>query len=1233
MTNKNITENLDLKSVYDLIDIYNEESGKTTNPLYWSKKYKIPLNKSGLFNAKYKVKLDNLKTNLKKFINKYRAIHEEEDRLFNIQPQPEQPKPTHNYHGGMFNIQPQPEQPKPTHNYHGGIFDIQPQPEQQQKQKSHEERQIQYEEYKTFTEMKEHGNEIQKVLEEEIKAMKANPQKWILHLKNLDEKQRKTVFDVLLDFMQNELSKMYSAYSKFRVNYQVNGVWRSEPLTAEVYNKLISKFTEQSFVYDYTLSNTNYDIDRISNMIEEDIPCWNLFDAIGIDVVEKGNSRQFHDGSFFAFINHSEFNLTRYQIFDTLVDKDNKQRKELNDCCFVYALTQSEKFTDDELNKIRLRINNRSQHQKHLDKLCTEFRIHAKVHELNEEMVNKSRKSRTNGKKRYLGVTEDKAKYVLELNNYKNHYFLEEPTKISTSYFNRKYVQHIENINPSVYDKTWNTTKQIWFNDRRPNRFMRSGKLVMELMKLGYFTPITYDESSILKTIYYNHPLVDDISDLSYNPDECTRLIAPKDKKFEEQTGEIFYADFEADTTTEIHTPYMVCVASKSGSFRKTFTGSDCGKCLLDMLPDKSVVYFHNLAYDIRFLSKYGITKAINKGTKVMRANVKYNGKKLYFRDTLPMLSCKLSQMPKMFHLDNIKKELFPYNYYTINNLSTLNGRGIISDVGNDEKPIWTNEQREEFIANINSIPYCRLSENEFDMIKYSEFYCEQDVNVLRLSFNQFCESFKNEFGVNPFDYVSISSLANEVFKQRVYYPNGNLYEVGGIVRQFMSKAVQGGRCMCAYNKKWNVKGPISDYDAVSLYPSAMRRLWTVEGIPQVLTYKGNSLTNIPDELKQYSAYVIEIKITNVGKCYPFPLIVRREAPQDQRSVQHTPEGNLNKDTDISPENPVYMTVDNIALEDLVEFQKITYDIIKGYYWTGKRDYRIRHVIQEIFNKRVEYKNDKDANGNPNPLEQLYKLIMNSCYGKTIEKPVDKDVRYIADVVVNDKKGLPHNLYNEYYYRKYNYITEDIKLNDSNIHAIKTIKPIDDHFNFSLLGIQVLSMSKRIMNEVMCLAYDIGCHVYYQDTDSIHIMTDELPKLEEAFKQKYNRELKGTNLGQFHSDFPTINNHDEIPVSIHSIFLMKKMYVDVLTDSSNDIDYMFRGKGLTQTSIKQAAKRIGGIKELYEYLYQGKTVAFDLAENQASFKLNKNMTISTNEHFIRNVKTDYEEGKIKNYFS
>ena len=179
----------------------------------------------------------------------------------------------------------------------------------------------------------------------------------------------------------------------------------------------------------------------------------------------------------------------------------------------------------------------------------------------------------------------------------------------------------------------------------------------------------------------------------------------------------------------------------------------------------------------------------------------------------------------------------------------------------------------------------------------------------------------------------------------------------------------------------------IVDYDAVSLYPSAMARLYTVEGKPEVIEKSYTNCSAIPEDFKNYSAYIVEIKITKVGKHYPFPLI-----------VQHTEDGNLNKDDGIDEQHPVSMFVDNIYLEDLVNFQHITFDIIRGYYWTGKKDYRIQEVIKHIFNKRLEYKKEN------NPLQELYKLIMNSCYGKCIEKPVMKDSVYVKDEIVKKKR-------------------------------------------------------------------------------------------------------------------------------------------------------------------------------------------------------------------------------------
>ena len=57
------------------------------------------------------------------------------------------------------------------------------------------------------------------------------------------------------------------------------------------------------------------------------------------------------------------------------------------------------------------------------------------------------------------------------------------------------------------------------------------------------------------------------------------------------------------------------------------------------------------------------------------------------------------------------------------------------------------------------------------------------------------------------------------------------------------------------------------------------------------------------------------------------------------------------------------------------------------------------------------------------------------------------------------------------------------------------------------------------MSEVMCLAEDEGQTIYYQDTDSLHINSEAVPPLAEAFQRRYGRELVGKEMGQFHVDF------------------------------------------------------------------------------------------------------------------
>ena len=76
----------------------------------------------------------------------------------------------------------------------------------------------------------------------------------------------------------------------------------------------------------------------------------------------------------------------------------------------------------------------------------------------------------------------------------------------------------------------------------------------------------------------------------------------------------------------------------------------------------------------------------------------------------------------------------------------------------------------------------------------------------------------------------------------------------------------------------------------------------------------------------------------------------------------------------------------------------------------------------------------------------------------------------------------------------YNFIQSYVEVGDK--YYVKHIKSIIDHFNYAHCGVEILSMSKRIMNEVMCLAEDINLKMYYQDTDSIHISYDQVEILE-----------------------------------------------------------------------------------------------------------------------------------------
>ena len=130
------------------------------------------------------------------------------------------------------------------------------------------------------------------------------------------------------------------------------------------------------------------------------------------------------------------------------------------------------------------------------------------------------------------------------------------------------------------------------------------------------------------------------------------------------------------------------------------------------------------------------------------------------------------------------------------------------------------------------------------------------------------------------------------------------------------------------------------------------------------------------------------------------------------------------------------------------------------------------------------------------------------------------------------------------------------------------------------------------MNEVMRLAEDLGIQIYYQDTDSIHIPRDNVERMVDAFKTKYNRDLIGNQLGQFYNELPGTNPNRSEVYAVESYFIWKKAYIDKL--SSDHYHIHLEGIPLASIQLEINKNFNGDAMSLYKRLFEGGSVAFDL---------------------------------------
>ena len=251
-------------------------------------------------------------------------------------------------------------------------------------------------------------------------------------------------------------------------------------------------------------------------------------------------------------------------------------------------------------------------------------------------------------------------------------------------------------------------------------------------------------------------------------------------------------------------------------------------------------------------------------------------------------------------------------------------------------------------------------------------------------------------------------------------------------------------------------------------------------------------------------------------------------------------------------------------------------------------------------------------------LASSHESISTSSSVPTGLKPIETDVKYVA-----------HDRQVNFIQNHFNHIKWFTEM-PNNEWRFELYKQIDTHYNRQHVACEILSVSKNIMNEVMCLAEDIDAMIHYTDTDSMHIQYDAVERLGAAFLGKYGRELIGKKLGQFHTDFDFDSSYHTVDGELvrvgdavrskgeihacESIFLGKKSYIDRLRDDEGNEAFHIRLKGIPSKCIQaKTAEAYGGDPmKLYTDLFEGKEVEFDLESGgNCVFKTNKDHSICT----------------------
>lgn len=937
--------------------------------------------------------------------------------------------------------------------------------------------------------------------------------------------------------------------------------------------------------------------------IRKDEPGSDLLDNIdinqivSIDLVRQVADRKMpdRDGRFFPYLNTSKLDLSRYQIYDQ-DDAYNRKLIDKRDHCLIHALSLSG-VSRTVLNRIKLsHIEGANIRVKDLKHIAKTIKRNIIVHRYD------------GGRIRKQSYKTDQAARGAEdvmLAISQNHYFIYEDSNYSklsvTRYRDLYMVDNYTNIVrvDQVGDNTY------YRYDEHKSR-INSLTMVNTMLQDGLFDKldmVCFEEASSHKELR-DHVYLDDIANEQV---QCEYGVA------ENMTDipRVYFADCESFVNGDHHELYMLGVVSSSSDivdilnvcdrrYADSYLGArqtlvnDFMKLMTRNGTRDVICYFHNLKYDYHLMEPYlKVDDRCEKDGQLYSVTCHRGKAKVELRDSFKMIPVALSKFGSMFDLpsDLRKKEAISYEYYEPNN---HNMRIPVSDY----RMRLSYNDRIVFDEMARQCPSYDGESKTFNPTTYYRDYLRMDCLVLKHGVQKFSDLISDITGgsLSIYNSLTISSLTDQYMGRMGAYRG--VYKICANLRAYVAKAVYGGRVNCNETKnadgtymykKRVIERKIADYDGVSLYPSAINRLCRpstdtetshTAGLPTGMAVRFDDQFPL-DNWRDTTYAIMTVRITAVNKHQQIPFI----AYKNDSSISY-----LNE----PPPEPI--VIDKITLEDYIQYHDIEYELLDGVYWNSGTNDIMGKLVRRLFRERLKYKSSNPAMAN------TLKLMLNSSYGKTImkktktEKVLIRTKNYRYNKTTEQWEVVPKTNLKNFVYNNFNSIKSYRQLN-ATCWEFTRLKA-DDSYNRGHIGCAILSMSKRIMNEVFDVANDNGLPIYYTDTDSLHCNYDDVPILEAKYGERYGKTLNGKELEQFHVDFDLKGAADTI-YATKSIFLGKKSYIDYLESHDKDGNvingYHIRLKGITAAGLEHAAKKYSDVDvpeyfRLYEDLASGNKV-------------------------------------------